>query len=222
MEPETFYHIYNRGNNQLPLYFTRENYLYFLRKAEKYLLPHVDLIAYCLMPNHFHLLVFSRTNMQGRDFSNDLRVMLRSYTRAINNQEKRTGSLFQQHTKIKPLEGMDNSHGMTTGDDDNYPFTCFHYIHQNPMKAGLVKRMEDWEMSSFRDFAGLRNESLCNKKLACELLEVPESYDLFVEQSYKVFDSGTMSSSSHIITQDSMTKSDSVTGRRDNANTDNT
>lgn len=212
MKPEVFYHIYNRGNNKLPLFFTRENYLYFLGKVRKYLLPHVEVIAYCLMPNHFHLLVYSRPQVVSKNFSNDLRVMLRSYTRAVNNQEKRTGSLFQQHTKIKPLEEVDSSHTMTqshsmTGCDDDYPFTCFHYIHQNPMKAGLVKRMEDWEMGSFRDYAGLRNDSFCNRKLAHELLEIPESHDLFIDQSYKV--------QSHTITSsDSMTANDINTGKK--------
>ena len=207
MEPKTFHHIYNRGNNRLPLFFTRENYLYFLRKVRKYLLPHVEVTAYCLMPNHFHPLVYSKPGLVPKGFSNDLRIMLRSYTRAINNQEKRTGSLFQQHTKIKPLEESDSSHTMIrshsmTGDDDNYPFICFHYIHQNPMTAGLVKRMEDWEMSSFGDYAGLKSNSFCNKKLAFELLEIPESHDLFVDQSYKIL-------KSHTITQsDSMTNKD--------------
>ena len=213
MKPETFYHIYNRGNNKLPLFFTRENYLYFLRKVRKYLLLHIEVIAYCLMPNHFHLLVYAKPDVISKSFSNDLRVMLRSYTRAINNQEERTGSLFQQHTKIKPLEevagshNMNLSHSMTGGGDDNYPFICFHYIHQNPMKAGLVSQMEDWEMSSFRDYAGLKNDSLCNKKLAYELLEVPESGDLFVDQSYGVYDSHTI------------TLSDSMTGSENNINT---
>ena len=212
MQPETFYHIYNRGINKMPLFFTRENYLYFLGKIKKHMLPHVHAIAYCLMPNHFHLLVYSRSNVVPGHFSNDLRVMLRSYTRAVNNQEKRTGSLFQQHTKIKPLQKVDSSHTMTqshsmTGNDNDYPFICFHYIHQNPVKAGLVKRMENWEMSSFRDFAGLKNDSICNKELAYELLEIPESTDLFMDQSYKLQSHTTTSS-------DSMTANNINTGKK--------
>jgi len=48
--------------------------------------------------------------------------------------------------------------------------TCFHYIHQNPWKAGLVSKMENWKYSSFSDFAGFRDGTLCNKQLALELL----------------------------------------------------
>lgn len=193
MQPETFYHIYNRGNNKQRIFFYRDNYLFFIRKIRKHLLPHLHLIAYCLMPNHFHLLAYPKESIVPVKFSNDLRVMLRSYTRAINNQEKRTGSLFQQHTKIKPLEGsgatttshtMTSSHSMTSA--EFYPFVCFHYIHQNPLKAGLVMNMKDWEMSSFCDYAGLRQGTLCAKKLAYELLDIPSNPTSFIHQSVKV------------------------------------
>jgi putative transposase len=60
------------------------------------------------------------------------------------------------------------------------------YIHQNPMKANLVRRMEDWEMSSFRDYDKFRQGTICNKKIAYELLEIPESADLFLKETYNV------------------------------------
>ncbi len=189
MVPENLYHIYNRGNNRGKIFFQLRNYVYFLDKVKKHFLPHVDILAYCLMPNHFHFLVYSRENIIAKDFSKDLRIMLSSYTRAINEQEGRTGSLFQQNTKIKVLD--DHSHattrsgGMTCASLD-YPHTCFHYIHQNPMKAGLVQRMEDYEMSSFRDFAGLRNGTICNKDLARELLDLPSDPADFLRESYQV------------------------------------
>ncbi len=199
MIPETFYHIYNRGNNQQNIFLKRENYLFFLNKVRKHLLPHLDIVAYCLMPNHFHLLAYSKANISGEKFSNDLKIMLRSYTRAINVQEGWSGSLFQQNTKKKPLEesthGMTRSHAMsiTPSAADDHPFICFHYlprrqagIHQNPMKAGLVKQMDECEMSSFQYYAGMRNGSLCNKQIAHEFLELPASREQFIEQSYSV------------------------------------
>ena len=51
------YHIYNQGNNKQRLFFNRDNYLFFLRKIKVHLLPYVDILAWCLMPNHFHLMV---------------------------------------------------------------------------------------------------------------------------------------------------------------------
>ena len=186
MEPESLYHIYNRGNNSRIIFYEKRNYSYFLEKVKRHFIPHLGILAYCLMPNHFHFLVYTRKGMKKVDFSNDLKVMLRSYTRAINKQEGFTGSLFQQHTKTKPLEDVSHpmtlSHRMT---DSNYPLTCFHYIHQNPMKARLVSKMEDWKMSSFREYAGMSEQSICSRSLAYELLDISSDPKVFLAESYK-------------------------------------
>ena len=183
MLSQHFYHIYNRGNNSQNIFYTRENYIFFLNKIKKHFLPHVDVIAYCLMPNHFHILVYTKVDIIPESFGNDLKIMLRSYTRAINKQEGRTGSLFQQHTNKKLCEDV-NSPNLSSIED--YPFTCFHYIHQNPLKAGLVDSMENWEMSSYRDYAGFRKGSICNKQIAYELLDIPRAPKEFIEQSIDV------------------------------------
>jgi putative transposase len=190
MEPEAFYHIYNRGNNSQQIFFSHDNYIYFLKKIRNHIMSHVDIIAYCLMPNHFHLLVYSKPTVVAGDYSNGLRVLLNSYSRAINKQENRTGSLFQQNTKTKPcdIENFGLGYNFITTRYDLYPFICFHYIHQNPMKARIVERMEDWEMSSFQDYAGMRNGDLCNREIAYRLLEIPESSREFMDQSYAVND----------------------------------
>lgn len=57
-EPNVIYHIYNQGNNRQVVFHKREHYLFFLRKMRSYLLPYGDLLAYCLMPNHFHWLLY--------------------------------------------------------------------------------------------------------------------------------------------------------------------
>jgi putative transposase len=131
------------------------------------------------MSNHypFHFLVNTKEDLDSAAFGNDLKVMLRSYSTAINKQENRTGSLFQQHTKVKCLEEEKQL---------EYPFICFHYIHQNPFKAKLVDKMESYEMSSFQDYAGLRSGTLVNKELAKQLLQIPIDPPTFVDQSYKV------------------------------------
>ena len=51
------FHIYNQGNNRQKIFFNRENYLFFLRKIKIYILPYADILAWCLMPNHFHFMV---------------------------------------------------------------------------------------------------------------------------------------------------------------------
>jgi REP element-mobilizing transposase RayT len=61
-EIDNIYHIYNQGNNKQKIFHSDENYLYFIKLYRKFVLPHSDLLVYCLMPNHFHFLV--NTNSQ--------------------------------------------------------------------------------------------------------------------------------------------------------------
>ncbi len=64
LENDNLYHIYNQGNNRERIFFNRENYLFFLKKIRTHILPYADVLAWCLMPNHFHLLVYVRDNAQ--------------------------------------------------------------------------------------------------------------------------------------------------------------
>jgi len=57
-EEGNLYHIFNQGNNREKIFFSRDNYIFFLEKIKKYIIPHADIIAWCLMPNHFHLMVY--------------------------------------------------------------------------------------------------------------------------------------------------------------------
>lgn len=176
------YHIYNRGNNQQRIFFNAGNYIFFLGKVRRYSIPYCEILAYCLMPNHFHLLIKSDERtiatkpVAGKDknvLSEGIRLLLSSYTQAINKQNSSTGSLFQQNTKAKSI----------VKGSRNYDQTCLHYIHQNPLKAKLVKRMEKWEYSSFQDYCGKRNGTLCNKELAVNILGI--NLKTFYEDSYR-------------------------------------
>jgi len=190
------YHIYNQGNNRQRIFFSRENYLFFLDKVKKHILPYADILAWCLMPNHFHFMVhvnhlelpqvtqgltssqtLSSEKMQPFNYS--IGVMLRSYTRAINIQENRAGALFRQQTKANCLTRVDKvskawyqAQGVTqvTIDypDQQYPNICFNYINLNPVKDKLVKHCEDWEFSSYPDIVGLRNGMLISRERVAE------------------------------------------------------
>lgn len=193
------YHVYNQGNNKQKIFFKRENYLFFLKKVRAYILPYADIMAYCLMPNHFHFLIkvnhverinegfapivlnegFARSEalVKGRTLNQSIGIILRSYTSAINKQENRSGTLFRKETKARCLtepQGLAkawfNSEFGTFLNIDipekDYPQQCFNYIHQNPVKAGLVDNPEDWEFSSAVDYAGKRSGTLVNKAVA--------------------------------------------------------
>ena len=203
-EPTQLYHIYNQGNNKQQIFFKRENYLYFLQKIRKHILPYADVLAWCLMPNHFHLLVYVHTmeaNASGgatlsrtptysqeeassrtptlNNINKSIGIMLASYTRAIHKQRDITGSLFRDKTKAQCLTKAESitasyfnspygTYLNLSIPEREYPQLCFDYIHNNPVKANLVKHAEDWEFSSCKDYFGLRNGKLINRERAIE------------------------------------------------------
>jgi putative transposase len=218
LEKNYIYHIYNQGNNRRKIFYIRDNYLFFIEKIRTYVIPYADIFAWCLMPNHFHLMVYVReielpaTPNQGftrsqhsqgftpsetltgtppsetltgrsRTFNDSIGIMLRSYTRAINKQENFTGSLFRKETKAECVncpKGLAPAYltkdGITKINVENpqkqYPQICFNYIHQNPLKAGLVNNPVEWEFSSAPEYAGLRNWELVNKNIAAEYVNL--------------------------------------------------
>ncbi|MBN2776767.1 MAG: hypothetical protein JXR36_03950 [Bacteroidales bacterium] len=205
LEKNYIYHIYNQGNNRRKIFYIRDNYLFFIEKIRTYVIPYSDILAWCLMPNHFHLMVYVRevelpaTPSQGftssetltgltgtssetltgrsRTFNDSIGIMLRSYTRAINKQENFTGSLFRKETKAECVncpKGVAPAYFTKDGIakinfqnlQKQYPQICFNYIHQNPVKAGLVNYAPEWEFSSAPEYEGLRNWELVNKAVA--------------------------------------------------------
>lgn len=152
MEPGSCYHIYNRGNNRETIFRSDENYRYFLYLYKKYLPPHLDIYAYCLMPNHFHLLVRVRelnadqvqTKSQGNlsPLGLAFRNFFISYAKSFNVQYGRTGSLLQRKFKRK------------LADDVAYRMRLVVYIHANPIRAGLCNNFADWKYSSYQAILG--------------------------------------------------------------------
>lgn len=165
-EVNRFYHIYNRGNNKEKIFFNDSNYLFFLRKIKIELTPACELIAYCLMPNHYHLLIFFgeqhanfRQSIGMQNLQRKIGTLQSSYTRAINQQRSRVGSLFQARFKIVEIESLQQA------------ITCFNYIHRNPIKARLVNDPRSWH-SSFGEYHDTK-EGLCTQEIAHNRLGVP-------------------------------------------------
>lgn len=192
--PNNIYHVYNQGNDRQNIYFNRSDYLIFLNLYKKLIFPYADTIAWCLMPNHFHFMIYTDERCltklkQGGIFidpvTNGIRKLLSGYARIFNNQNQRSGSVFRQKTKAKRLSDIKIMPGSSHTVQD-YFINCFHYIHQNPFIAKLVTRLEDWEFSSFLDYAGLRDGKLCNKNLAS--LHCGYLTENFVSKSYELAD----------------------------------
>jgi REP element-mobilizing transposase RayT len=161
------YHLYNRGVNRGPIFFCDENWAFFIRRLRHYFTPrHADILAYCLMPNHYHLLVRLKTDELSRRVMQPLSV---SYTKAINKQQRRVGPLFQG-----PFQAI-------WVDRDAYLTHLSRYIHWNPVTAGLVKGPADWAFSSYRDYAGLRAGTLPATDLVLSQFTSRQAYQSFVE-----------------------------------------
>lgn len=161
------YHIYNRGNNKQTLFFNDGNYIFFIKKIREQLSTCAEMLCYCLMPNNFHIIIEAneksiteRMSFGGKpmqEFAYRIGILLSSYSQAINKQNSTTGSLFQQKTKAKILSEQ------IEGKQESYLENCFFYIHNNPREAGLIKKLKEWQWSSYLDYIDARNGTLCNK-----------------------------------------------------------
>lgn len=203
-ELNTTYHVYNQGNNQRIIFPQERNYYFFLEKMKKHISPYAEFLAYCLMPNHFHWLIYTKPlaclpskvlkpgypsslveelnnyKIKGDEFffqnlTNNISILLRSYTRAINKQENWSGSLFRTETKCKNgiVDGLITIDGKNKNlffkPDNHYSKICFEYIHKNPVKANLAKNEVDWKFSSAREYQSNSKIKLCNIDLAKQL-----------------------------------------------------
>ncbi len=147
LQPGVFYHIYNRGTNREDIFIEGRNYDHFMQLYIKYIEPAAETYAYCLLKNHFHLLV--RVKEKGEEDPKGLSRPLGSasgafsnffnaYAKAINKAYGRTGSLFQ------------HPFGRTPVLTQLYLMQAVRYIHFNPQKHGLVSDFRAWPYSSYR------------------------------------------------------------------------
>ncbi|MEK7071629.1 MAG: transposase [Patescibacteria group bacterium] len=159
--PDEYYHLYNRGTNRGKIFLDKKDYIRFEKSL--FLLNStsgvkfsdinpsltwifnrketlVDIGAYCLMPNHFHILVRVKTDKGTSTF---MQKLLTSYSMYFNIKHKRTGGLFEGTFKSEHIN------------NDRYLKYLFSYIHLNPVK--IIQ--DDWKTT------GVRNLSLAKKYL---------------------------------------------------------
>lgn len=96
LKSDYFYHIYNQGNNKEDIFKEKRNYPYFLQLVKKHIIPVAEIYAYCLLPNHFHLLVRTRTIENEKQLSQGFSNAFNAYAKGINKSYQRTGSLFKR------------------------------------------------------------------------------------------------------------------------------
>jgi REP element-mobilizing transposase RayT len=162
------YHLFNRGVNKMEIFRTKSNYEYFLHQYNKYIDPVADTFAWCLMKNHFHLLIRVKTldeiflNLSGKYEPDRLQKLkpsrqfshfFNSYAKAFNKQEKRSGALFERPFQRRLVE------------NESYYRSLVIYIHQNPVHHKLVDSPNDYPWSSFPAFLSLKPTNLARERV---------------------------------------------------------
>lgn len=194
---EEVYHILNRGVAKEPIFIENRDYLRaldlfnyyrfekpglrfshyirlpqdlkdkFWNNLQKNSQPLVDIISFCLMPNHFHLLL---EQLKENGISKFLANFQNSYARFVNTKYKRVGPLFQSIFKAVRIE------------DNNQFLHTNRYIHLNPYSSCLVNidKLSEYPWSSFTDYLGIRQSLFVNPKPILSQFKNIEAYKKFV------------------------------------------
>jgi len=143
------YHIYNKTVGNELMFKTENDYQYFLNKLTRFILPISNIYAYCLIPNHFHLLLGIKemdtiSNLLHIENENSIRRKFTnffiSYAKSFNKAHQRQGRLLLQSFKRILVE------------DGDYFTSLINYIHRNPIHHGIVTNYKDWKYSSYNAF----------------------------------------------------------------------
>lgn len=183
-----FYHVFNRGVEKRSIFNDKRDYDRFIRvlkyyrskdqhirfsfrkrligseKGELSELLFAEIVSYCLMPNHFHLLLKQASDNGITKF---LSKLTNSYTKYFNTRYERIGPLFQGSFKAIRIES-----------DEQLIHVC-RYIHLNPMIDFLAKNLKNYIFSSYPEYLGI-NRGFCHKKYILDGFSSPEKYEKFV------------------------------------------
>ncbi len=192
--PNTSYHIYNHANGFENVFLDDDNFRYFLMKYRHHISPIAETYAYCLMPNHFHLVVRVRRkeviaplflqNLQGfknlgglatpqlivtedqiiRYLSQQFSNLFNAYTKAFNKRFNRRGSLFTQNFHRKPIT------------DKEHFLNMLIYTHRNPIHHGFCTQFDQWEFSSYNEIV----DGCCDWLETEKLLKLTDGLDNFI------------------------------------------
>ena len=177
------YHVYNKAISHDKLFITSNDYHYFLKKLTRYILPVADIIAYCLIPNHFHILLEIKDEdqitkpMSKKKFEDKTEYILQSfsnffnsYSKSFNNIHQRSGRLFLYPFKRKQV------------DDEDYYASLINYIHRNPVHHGLSKSYSNWDYSSYNEYLN-NGLSLINREKGLALFGSVDGFVRFHEEN---------------------------------------
>ena len=167
-EHNNFYHVYNSGNNSEDIFIEERNYTLFIELFKKYLLQVADIYAYCMLKNHFHLLLKIKEQQEIADekirkkphlaFS----YMFNSYAKKYNKTYNHKGSLFREHLKKEKIN------------EEDYLIQAVCYIHLNPVKHGFTEKLE-YQHSSYNAMIS-ENKTLLKREEVLQFFGGIESF----------------------------------------------
>lgn len=183
------YHIYNRGVGKMNIFLDHQDNEVFLSRLEENIFPEkfdrasfswnerrrkslqpksFNLISYCLMPNHFHLLIQQTFDTP---ISKLISKICTSYSMYFNKKYKRVGTLFQDQFKSVLIE-----------DNEQLLWTAY-YIHKNPIEANLVKDIKKYPWNSYLEYSNEEGNSLCKKDILLEQFQSKNKFADHFEES---------------------------------------
>ena len=176
------YHIYNKAVGSELLFKTDTDYKYFLKKLDRFISPVANIYAYCLIPNHFHLLLKIKEpdeiaelqkiseDQYSKHLSHVFGNFFNSYSKSFNKAYSRNGRLFIQPFKRIMVE------------DEDYFVLLVNYIHRNPIHHGLVNEMTDWRYSSYKSIISNKPTNL-DRDEVISFFDSVQDFILFLEEN---------------------------------------
>jgi len=205
--PDCFYHVHNRGVDKMAIFVDDQDKKVFLSRLKENLFPELEmntdkvdrenstknhtpyvrkalppnsfsLIAYCIMPNHFHILIKQNGEIS---VSKLISKICTSYSKYFNLKYKRVGAVFQDQYKAILV------------DDNKYLLWLSAYIHLNPIIAGLAKFAENWKWSSHSEYLDQGAEFLCDKEIILDQFKNIKSYQKALDDSLRAIQTRKLS-----------------------------
>lgn len=163
-----YYHIYNRGANQESIFKSDRNNIFLLNRMKEYSKKYsITVIAYCLMPNHYHFLLRQDSELPISDF---MQAVFNSYSKAFNSMYHRSGTWFEGPFRRKHIPNQE------------YLIHLCRYIDRNPIDCArpIVSNLEDWPYSNYPECVGLRKGSMVDHNFIRDNFEDNLIYKEFV------------------------------------------
>lgn len=174
LEANNYYHIFNQGNNREDIFKETMNYDYFLKLMTRHVVPVARILSYCMLKNHFHLLVQIKDVQEEKKISQSFSNFFNSYAKSINKKYGRTGSLFRD--RFKRIKVNNNE----------YLKTLVAYINLNAVYHGFVDDVYAYKYSSFLSLLSDK-DTILEREEVISLFEDRENFKFCIEQKNTTF-----------------------------------